>query len=59
MLNNDTAPATIVEENDHDELKVSFYPPLFLQRRMWILEILRAESVTKVRRFINRQSFEI
>jgi small RNA 2'-O-methyltransferase len=49
-LNSDTATETILEESDHDEeLKVTFYPPLVLQRRMWILDILRAENVTKVR----------
>ncbi|KAF8627073.1 hypothetical protein AX17_006412 [Amanita inopinata Kibby_2008] len=30
------------------ELDVTFQPPLYLQRRLWILNILRAESVTKV-----------
>ncbi|KAF9466620.1 hypothetical protein BDZ94DRAFT_1127426, partial [Collybia nuda] len=30
------------------ELNVTFYPPLYLQRRMWVLENLRAEGVTKV-----------
>lgn len=49
MLNKDTSTETIIEESDYDELNVTFYPPLYLQRRMWILEILRAESVTKVR----------
>jgi len=49
-LNSDTATETILEEdnNDDHELKVIFYPPLVLQRRMWILDILRAENVTKV-----------
>jgi small RNA 2'-O-methyltransferase len=32
----------------HDELKVTFFPPLVLQRRIWILDILRAEQTTKV-----------
>jgi hypothetical protein len=49
-LNSDTATQTILEEGDHDEeLKVTFYPPLVLQRRMWILDMLRAENATKVR----------
>ncbi|PFH48761.1 hypothetical protein AMATHDRAFT_109204, partial [Amanita thiersii Skay4041] len=30
------------------ELKVTFYPALYLQRRLWILNILRAESVLDV-----------
>ena len=48
-LNSDTVPETILEEGDHDgELKVTFFPPLVIQRRMWILDILRAESVTNV-----------
>jgi hypothetical protein len=48
-LNSDTATETIVEEGDHDEeVRVTFYPPLVLQRRMWILDILRTENVTKV-----------
>ncbi|GLB40263.1 putative O-methyltransferase activity [Lyophyllum shimeji] len=41
------APETIHDE-DAEELKVTFYPPLFLQRRIWILDVLRAENVTKV-----------
>lgn len=42
-----TALETIYDE-DEEKLKVSFYPPLFLQRRIWILDVLRAENVTKV-----------
>lgn len=48
-LNSDTATETILEEGDHDEeLKVTFYPSLVLQRRMWILDMLRVENVAKV-----------
>ncbi|KAG5340871.1 hypothetical protein C0989_000225 [Termitomyces sp. Mn162] len=31
-----------------EELKVTFYPQLYLQRRIWILDVMRAEKVTKV-----------
>ncbi|KAG6876680.1 hypothetical protein C0992_012113 [Termitomyces sp. T32_za158] len=37
-----------VEEEYAQELKVTFYPQLFLQRRIWILDVMRAEKVTKV-----------
>ncbi|KAJ7650045.1 hypothetical protein FB45DRAFT_778946 [Roridomyces roridus] len=30
------------------ELQVHFYPPLFLQRRIWILDILRREAIVDV-----------
>lgn len=40
-------------ENDPEtqdaELRVSFFPELFLQRRIWILNILRREGVCEVR----------
>ncbi|KIK36538.1 hypothetical protein CY34DRAFT_49131, partial [Suillus luteus UH-Slu-Lm8-n1] len=29
-------------------LKVTFFPPLYLQRRIWILDILRRERVTEI-----------
>ncbi|KAG9224607.1 hypothetical protein CCMSSC00406_0002242 [Pleurotus cornucopiae] len=40
-------------ETDHDadpesELKVTFYPPLVLQRRIWILNILRNQRITSI-----------
>ncbi|KAF8150058.1 hypothetical protein B0H34DRAFT_667022 [Crassisporium funariophilum] len=35
-------------DNHEEELKVHFYPELFLQRRIWILNILRKENITKV-----------
>lgn len=41
---------TLVDELTHDpesELSVTFYPPLYLQRRLWVLNILRAESVAQ------------
>ncbi|KAJ3514903.1 hypothetical protein NLJ89_g2092 [Agrocybe chaxingu] len=34
--------------NETEELKVTFYPELFLQRRIWILNFLRKENVTRV-----------
>ncbi|RDB26089.1 Small RNA 2'-O-methyltransferase [Hypsizygus marmoreus] len=43
-MNNDA----FLMEDDYQELKVTFYPPLFLQRRIWVLDVLRAENVTKV-----------
>ena len=47
-----------MEEGDHDEeLKVTFYPPLVLQRRMWILDILRTENVNKVHIQLIRRNF--
>jgi len=36
-------------DNPIQELRVTFYPDLFLQRRIWVLNILRRESITKVR----------
>ena len=47
---------TLVDEPTHDnldpesELPVTFYPPLYLQRRLWVLDILRAESVAQASR---------
>lgn len=39
----------IIPEDGYDqELKVTFLPELYLQRRIWVLNILRKESVTKV-----------
>ncbi|KAJ7364333.1 hypothetical protein DFH08DRAFT_839033 [Mycena albidolilacea] len=40
----------LAEEIDLDATnpQVTFYPPLFLQRRMWILDVLRRESVVNV-----------
>ena len=32
-----------------EDMRVTFIPPLFLQRRVWILDILRNEKVTEVR----------
>lgn len=41
----------IIHESDNrnQELRVTFYPDLFLQRRIWVLNILRRESITRVR----------
>ena len=46
----------IIHESDNrnQELRVTFYPDLFLQRRIWVLNILRRESITRVRRAIDR-----
>lgn len=33
---------------DQEELKVTFYPELFLQRRIWVLNVLRREAITQV-----------
>jgi hypothetical protein len=30
------------------ELRVTFSPPLYLQRRIWVLDILRREHATEV-----------
>ncbi len=38
----------IVEDDSSQELKVTFLPELHLQRRIWVLSILRKESVTRV-----------
>jgi CO dehydrogenase/acetyl-CoA synthase alpha subunit len=40
----------LAEEIDLDATnpQVTFYPPLFLQRRMWILDVLRRDSVVDV-----------
>lgn len=37
----------IQEIDSSQELKVIFYPELLLQRRIWILNILRNENITK------------
>ncbi|THV07241.1 hypothetical protein K435DRAFT_742234 [Dendrothele bispora CBS 962.96] len=36
------------EDEVVEELKVTFVPPLYLQRRIWILDVLRRESITDV-----------
>ncbi|TFK74176.1 hypothetical protein BDN72DRAFT_833905 [Pluteus cervinus] len=38
----------VEEEEQEKELTVTFNPPLFIQRRIWVLDILRAENITKV-----------
>ncbi|KAF8972153.1 hypothetical protein BDZ97DRAFT_1901308 [Flammula alnicola] len=39
----------VIQESDNqEELRVNFFPELFLQRRIWILNILRKENITKV-----------
>ncbi len=39
----------IISQSDaHEELKVTFYPELYLQRRVWILNFLRREGITRV-----------
>ncbi|KAJ2914058.1 hypothetical protein MD484_g6357, partial [Candolleomyces efflorescens] len=38
----------MLEEEDETELQVHFYPELHLQRRIWILDTLRRENITKV-----------
>lgn len=42
---------TILEEgrDQLQELKVTFFPPLYQQRRMWLLDLLRREEITDVR----------
>jgi hypothetical protein len=35
-------------DSDAPSPQVTFYPPLFLQRRIWILDILRRESIVDV-----------
>ena len=37
------------DTDDQQELEVTFFPPLNLQRRIWILNVLRRDSITKVR----------
>ncbi|KAG6857401.1 hypothetical protein H0H87_004763 [Tephrocybe sp. NHM501043] len=31
-----------------EELKVTFYPQLYLQRRIWVLDVMRAEKITEL-----------
>ncbi|KIJ66945.1 hypothetical protein HYDPIDRAFT_128429, partial [Hydnomerulius pinastri MD-312] len=38
----------VVMSVDSGNLKVTFFPPLYHQRRIWILDILRREHVTEV-----------
>ncbi|KAK0469578.1 uncharacterized protein EV420DRAFT_1495458 [Desarmillaria tabescens] len=39
---------TILEEDRDHELFVTFNPPLYLQRKIWILDVMRRDSVTDV-----------
>lgn len=39
---------TILEEDRDHELRVTFNPPLYLQRKIWILDVMRRDSVTNV-----------
>ena len=39
---------TILEEDRDHELKVTFHPPLYLQRKIWILDVMRREGVVDV-----------
>ena len=39
----------MVDETIAQELTVTFNPPLFLQRRGWVFEIMRREGVLTVR----------
>ena len=39
---------TSVDDTVNEPLKVTFFPPLSLQRRSWVLNILRREDVTSV-----------
>ena len=34
--------------SEQDHLKVTFFPPLYLQRRIWVLNVLRREDITSV-----------
>ena len=36
-------------DTEVDELTVTFNPPLYLQRRAWIFEVMRRERVVSVR----------
>ncbi|KAJ7761990.1 hypothetical protein DFH07DRAFT_814812 [Mycena maculata] len=50
ILEIDEHDGDLVEEIDLDmaDPQVTFYPPLFLQRRIWILDILRRETIADV-----------
>ncbi|KAJ8519044.1 hypothetical protein ONZ45_g3970 [Pleurotus djamor] len=37
-----------VDASEQDELKVTFNPPLVMQRRIWVLDTLRKEGVTSL-----------
>lgn len=37
-----------LSEELSDELTVTFSPPLYLQRQIWVLDILRRENVISV-----------
>ena len=39
--------------------KVTFFPPLHHQRRIWILDILRRERLTEVRAIIQTNRFDL
>lgn len=40
--------SVIIDEALDEPLKVTFFPPLNLQRRSWVLNVLRREDVTSV-----------
>jgi len=35
-------------------MSVTFFPPLFEQRQMWVLDVLRREKVKAVRNLLSR-----
>lgn len=39
----------ILEEDGDHELKVTFHPPLYLQRKIWVLDVMRREGIVDVR----------
>lgn len=41
---------TIMEGDVVEELRVTFDPPLYLERRAWVMSMLRREGITQVRR---------
>ena len=38
-----------VEGDTVEELRVTFDPPLYLERRAWVMSMLRREGITEVR----------
>ncbi|KAH0833064.1 hypothetical protein J3R83DRAFT_12055 [Lanmaoa asiatica] len=46
-------------ESGFEPLKVTFFPPLYHQRRIWILDILRRERLAEVRAITRTDGFDL
>ncbi len=48
MFSHHATMTKMTEESEWKELPVTFQPNLYLQRRGWVLDIMRRERVTEV-----------